>query len=334
MNPLLAWIACPLALLVLCAGLGLLVDRVSGRRLTGALVVPAGLAATVALGGLADLAGVAAEVAVPILFLLAALGGALSNPWRFGRPEPLPLLTAVGVYAALALSGEPGAGLRLEADLAWAFPPFLAFLAAAAAACLWQLAEAAVEGRPGLAAASVLVVAVAAAPVWVNLLGDGDGLPSYDRLAERQEVDEEFGVEPTDGDLDALELEAVLARRTIALPRSPTTSRPPQPYRLVRDGEYYEVWRRPAEPSGPILHHMGLGNGERAGPPNCSQVVGLGLLALSNQLGYPAQSVVLVAAAPDGSLVIAGIDEARGLCDRRWDWIEAVGAGRVELPSP
>lgn len=327
----LAWIAYPLALLVLCAGLGLLVDRASGRRLAGALIVPAGLAATVGLGWVADLAGVKAEVAVPAMFLLAALGGGFSNPWRFGAPEAMPLLPAVGVYAVLALplalSGEPDASLRLEADLVWAFPPFLAFLAAAVTACLWQLTEAAVEGRPALAAASALCIVVAAGPIWGNLLAGEDALPSYDAMAERQEIEDEFGVEPTAEDLDELELEAVLAQRTIVLPRSPAGSRPPQPYRLLQAGDHYDVWQRPVEPAGPILHHMGLGEGgDPAGPPDCSQVVGLGLLALSNQLGYPAQSIVLVAAAPDGTLVTTGIDDARSLCDRRWDWIEAVGA--------
>jgi len=73
---------------------------------------------------------------------------------------------------------------------------------------------------------------------------------------------------------------------------------------------------------------MSLGeDGAVAADPVCSEVVGLGLLALSNQLGLPALSIAILAAAPDGSTVAVPPGEARRLCGREWDWIEAVGRG-------
>jgi len=106
-----AWVLYPLILLALCAGLGLLVDALSGRRLPGALVAPAGFAAAVVLGGFTTATDATAELTVPVLLGLAALGAGLSLPWRFGRPDPLPLAVAASVFfvfgAPVILSGEP-----------------------------------------------------------------------------------------------------------------------------------------------------------------------------------------------------------------------------------
>jgi hypothetical protein len=82
-------------------------------------------------------------------------------------------------------------------------------------------------------------------------------------------------------DTDELKFESLLTYRTLVLRRSPVQSRPPSPYRLVWSGKYYEVWQRPAAPSGLPPEHLSLGTElDPAAVPNCSEVLGLGELAL------------------------------------------------------
>lgn len=111
MSMFVAWVVYPLVLLVLCTGLGLLVDVLCGRRLRGALIPPLGLAAIVVVGGFTTATDATAELTVPVVLALAALGFGLSLPWRFGRPDPLPIAVAVGVFfvfgAPVIFSGEP-----------------------------------------------------------------------------------------------------------------------------------------------------------------------------------------------------------------------------------
>jgi hypothetical protein len=195
-----AWAVYPLVLLALCAGLGLLVDVLCGRRLPGVLVPPVGLAAIVVVGQFTTLGDAGAGLTVPLLCFLAVLGASLSLPWRFGPPGSWPIAAALAVFAVFAapvvLSGSPTfagyiklddtatwlaltdrimehgrdlSGLEpstyratLEAnlpngypvgvflpfgtaqklvggDLAWVFQPYLSFLAAMLALCLWQI---------------------------------------------------------------------------------------------------------------------------------------------------------------------------------------------------
>lgn len=218
----------------------------------------------------------------------------------------------------------------IDLDSAWASPLFLAILAAVLVLCLWQLVAAATAGRPARAAALVGLIALLSAPVWVNAVVRGEGIPDYDRLAELRDFEDEFpDAYEVEGDVDELGFETVLEHPSLIVRTPPASSRPPSPYRVVEAGSYYDVWSRPADPEGkPVLHHMSLGEpGEVAAEPDCSEVVGLGLLALSNQLGLPAQSIAIVGAAPDGSTVAVPPGEARNLCGREWDWIEAVGRG-------
>src|SRR5680860_113864 len=111
MSIFVAWVVYPLVLLALCAGLGLLVDVLSGRRLPGALVPPAGLAAIVVIGQFTTLSDATAELTVPVVCFGAVLGAGLSLPWRFGRPDRWPVAAALAVFAIFAapvvLSGEP-----------------------------------------------------------------------------------------------------------------------------------------------------------------------------------------------------------------------------------
>lgn len=211
----------------------------------------------------------------------------------------------------------------------WASPLFLATLAVALLPCLWQLVVAALAGRPAGAALFAALIVALSAPVWVNAVVRGEGIPSYVRLTELRDFEEGIDAYVVEDDVDELELEAVLEHRFLIVRAPPGSSRPPSPYRLIESGTYYDVWRRPAEPEGkPVLHHMSLGvDDEIYGPPDCSEVVGLGLLALSNQLGLPPQSIAIVGAAPGGGTVAVPPGEARRLCGTRWDWIEAVGRG-------
>ncbi len=125
MSLLAAWVLYPLVLLALCAGTGLLVDALSGRRLPGALVAPVGLAAIVVLAQFTTLSGATAGLTVPAVCFAAALGAGLSLPWRFGRPDPWPLAAALAVFAVFAapivLSGEPTfAGyIKLDDTATW-----------------------------------------------------------------------------------------------------------------------------------------------------------------------------------------------------------------------
>lgn len=217
----------------------------------------------------------------------------------------------------------------VDLGTAWASPLFLAVLAAVLVICLWQLVVAALAGRPGLAAAIAGLVVVLSAPVWFHAVVKGEGIPSHERLTELADLEGEFDAHVVEGDVDRLEHEAVLEHPTLIVSAPPGSSRPPSPYRVVEPGEHYDVWRRPAQPEGkPVLHHMSLGeDGQVAARPDCSEVVGLGLLALSNQLGLPPQSIAIVGAATDGSTLAVPPGEARNLCGREWDWIEAVGRG-------
>lgn len=125
MDLLLAWVVFPLVLLALCLGLGLLVDLLCGRRLPGALLAPAGLAAIVVIGGFTTLADATAELTVPLLVAGALAGAGLSWPWRFGQPDIWPIAAALGVFAVFAapvvLSGEPTfAGyIKLDDTATW-----------------------------------------------------------------------------------------------------------------------------------------------------------------------------------------------------------------------
>ncbi|MGH9262321.1 MAG: hypothetical protein ACRD08_20875, partial [Acidimicrobiales bacterium] len=59
--------------------------------------------------------------------------------------------------------------------------------------------------------------------------------------------------------LDAFRLDGILVYPTLVLRRSPVESRPPAPYRLRWQGDWYEVWQRPAGAVAPIAEHLPLG---------------------------------------------------------------------------
>jgi hypothetical protein len=81
-------------------------------------------------------------------------------------------------------------------------------------------------------------------------------------------------------DTDQIELPSLLTYRTLVLRRNPAQSRPPSVYRLIRRGEYYDVWQRPADATGAIAEHLPLGDVEDpAADPACSEVLRVAALA-------------------------------------------------------
>jgi hypothetical protein len=355
----LAWIVYPLILLALCLGLGLLADRLVGGRLPGTLIVPAGLPPLVLGCLVVGLSEGAKEFVVPAIWALAALGVCLAVPWKRGPLDSAGVSLALVVFALVGVpaifAGEPS-DRGLELELAWAFLPSLAFLAANLALCLWSFHNALDRGLRSLATGALLLAALSVAALLPGLLAWRDlGIGAYGRLADLEQIGElfrnqapallgeesAFGAERALGDMDMRtagtvdidqvdesdsELEQLFEYPVIILRHFPSSSRPPSPYKRVWSGAHYDVWQRPVEPEGPVLDHISLGEGGSVvGMPDCSEVGGLGLLALANQLGYPAEDIRLIAIAPDGLLVVVPPSETDPLCGGPWDWIEAIG---------
>lgn len=103
-------------------------------------------------------------------------------------------------------------------------------------------------------------------------------------------------------DTDQITLPALLTYRTLVLRRSPAQSRPPSTYSLVRQGDYYDVWQRPADETAAIFKHLPLGDFEdHAAEPACSEVSSLAALA------GPEGTVAAVERAPT---VVASLSES------------------------
>jgi len=125
MSMFVAWIVYPLLLALLCGGVGLLVDLLTGRSLPGALIIPVGFAGIVVLGGITTSAEATAPLTLPAILFLAVVGAGFSWPWRFGRLDRLPVLVAIAVFAVFAapvvLSGSPTfAGyIKLDDTATW-----------------------------------------------------------------------------------------------------------------------------------------------------------------------------------------------------------------------
>lgn len=130
------------------------------------------------------------------------------------------------------------------------------------------------------------------------------------------------------GDTDRIQLPALLAYRTLVLRRSPAQSRPPSVYRLVRNGEFYGVWQRPARVPEAIVQRLPLGDFEDPGAvPRCSQVEALAAAA------GPGGKLVAVEREPN---VVAALSRA----SHPADWVPTAagspdlvphGAGTAEL---
>jgi hypothetical protein len=94
-------------------------------------------------------------------------------------------------------------------------------------------------------------------------------------------------------DTDQLQLGGLMIYRTLVLRRSPAQSRPPLPYRLIDDGDFYEVWQRPEGTEGTVIRHLGLGDVvQPSAVPACKRVLALAQSA-------PAGSRLAAAAQPE-----------------------------------
>jgi hypothetical protein len=111
------------------------------------------------------------------------------------------------------------------------------------------------------------------------------------------------------GGVDAIALPSVLEYRTVVVRRSPVASRPPANYRLVRRGEYYDVWQRPEHPTGAfgqVLDHLSLGGQvDPGGVPLCGQVLALAETAMAQG---PGGRLVAAPAPPVGVIPLAQAD--------------------------
>jgi len=131
-----AWVLYPLVLVVLALGVGLLLERLAGHRLPGALLPPLGLAGILVLARAATDTHATAPLALPAILVCAVAGLALGRTRLRGlRPDPWLIAAALGVFAVYAapvvLSGAPTfAGYTALPDtshqlsLAWMLPRY------------------------------------------------------------------------------------------------------------------------------------------------------------------------------------------------------------------
>jgi hypothetical protein len=98
-----AWLVFPALLGLLSLGLGLLVERLGGTRLPGALVMPTGLAAVIVIARAAMTWDLTAELATPLVVAGAIAGLVLGRErvWPL-RPELWTSLAAVAAFAVFA----------------------------------------------------------------------------------------------------------------------------------------------------------------------------------------------------------------------------------------
>ena len=79
MSLVAAWVLFPAVLLLLATGAGLLVERIAGTRLPGALIPAIGIGLIVVSCQFLTLAEWTAELIVPVAVFLALLGGLLAG---------------------------------------------------------------------------------------------------------------------------------------------------------------------------------------------------------------------------------------------------------------
>jgi hypothetical protein len=106
-----AWLVFPLVLLAVSTGCGLLVERIAGRRLPGALLPSVGLGLVIVVAELLTNNRSTAGWTTPVVVVLAVAGVVLSLPRaRALRPDGWATAAAIGVFLALAapvvLSGK------------------------------------------------------------------------------------------------------------------------------------------------------------------------------------------------------------------------------------
>ena len=129
MSLILAWVLFPLVLAAVGGGWGIIVARAAGSKISGALLVPLGMAAVIVVTSVLTQWSLTAHAALPVVGIGAAAGLVLAWPWRPGR---WPLLAAVGIVAAygapVLLSGQ---ATFTGIDSAWIIQPYMAVCGAA-----------------------------------------------------------------------------------------------------------------------------------------------------------------------------------------------------------
>src|SRR3954451_10279319 len=106
---LVCWVLLPVVLGILSLGCGLLVEKASGIRLTGALVIPVGFAALIAVAGLPILVSSLAKFATPLVVVVAAIGFIVSWPFdyrRLGAPLAVAGIVFLAYGAPVLLTGK------------------------------------------------------------------------------------------------------------------------------------------------------------------------------------------------------------------------------------
>ena len=252
-------------------------------------------------------AGVVTAVLVALAIAAALLG--LWAAWRRRAERPLFYASALIALAAIVVLGSPWAGGKA---LATASPIALSL---AALGALWALRLDRIAGgllvvaiAGGVLWSNVLAYGgVSLAPYGVlhdlerighEFAGEGPTLMTeYNPYGARHFLRLEDGegaselrtrTVPLRGggglvekgqavDTDELDPAGLFEFRTLVLRRSPVASRPPLPYRLVRRGDYYEVWQRPEGATTPP-EYISLGDeakDEPAAVPECAEVEAL-----------------------------------------------------------
>jgi hypothetical protein len=109
MTPWLPWILLPLVFSTLALGCGLLLERIAGERLPGAMLLPAGFAVVIVAASLTTASATAAGLTSPLVVALAAAGFASSITLR-RRPSAWACGGALAVFlvyaAPIVLSGR------------------------------------------------------------------------------------------------------------------------------------------------------------------------------------------------------------------------------------
>jgi hypothetical protein len=102
MTLFLAWVVFPLVLAVLALGCGFLLERLVGRRLPGALLLPAGFSVILVAASLTTMSSRTADLTSPLVVALAVAGLGLALPFRRRRPDGWALAVAAAVFAVYA----------------------------------------------------------------------------------------------------------------------------------------------------------------------------------------------------------------------------------------
>lgn len=122
------WLLAPAVLAIVCIALGMLAERLVRRRVPGTVVPALGLAALIAVAGVATAFDATAEATVPLVAGLSVVSLVSQPPWRDPRLRaawPWPLVTAAAAFAIYALpsvwsgQGSIAGYVKLDDSATW-----------------------------------------------------------------------------------------------------------------------------------------------------------------------------------------------------------------------